>query len=54
MNDYEVSDVELRRLIKRRAVKLGVNRDGGLLRYCGQLYWVNLIEDKIIPQSEYK
>ena len=53
---YEVKDYELRRLIKRRAIKMGFNKndDGCFVRYTGRLYYVDFQKDIVIEKIERK
>ena len=54
--NYEVKDYELRRLIKRSAIKMGFNKnnDGCFVRYSGRLYYVDFQKDMVIEQMERK
>lgn len=47
-------DEGLKRLVIRKAIKLGVNRNGALVRYGGHMYWVKIDTDEVFPQLEYK
>lgn len=47
-------DEELKRLIKRRALKCGCDLDGTIIRYGGKLYYVNFTTDEVVLQNERK
>lgn len=51
---YEVQDEELKRLIKKRALRNGKNKGECIVRYGGRMYLVNFEEDKVVLQVEYK
>lgn len=50
----EVMNEELKRLIKRRAIKTGCDCDGDLVEYGGRLYYVHILHDKVVEQRRYK
>ena len=49
-----VTDIELKRLIKRRAIRNGCNPDGGFVKYGGCCYYVHLLNDVVVLQNMYK
>ena len=51
---YEVTDVELKRLIKKRALKNGKKQGECLVRYGGRMYLVDFEKDVVALQLEYK
>lgn len=51
---FEIVDDELKRLIKRKTIKSGCDRDGDFVRYNGILYYVDFIKDIVVRQLEYK
>ena len=44
----------LKRLIIRKAIRFGCNRDGALMRYCGVLYYVEIVKDEVTQCLERK
>lgn len=51
---YEVQDEELKRLIKKRAIKNGFKSGECIVRYGGRMYLVDFEKDKVVLQIEYK
>ena len=51
---YEGQDEEMKRLIKKRAIKNGLKSGECIVRYGGRMYLVEFEKDKVVLQVEYK
>lgn len=50
----EITDTELKRLIKRRAIKNCCKSDGAIVYYGGHYYYVDLKRDIVVLQLVHK